>query len=298
MSEYIASARPLHVFLGKCVPCVRPVRASSDTYMGDHYPATCPDCRKPVTCERLYGTVTKMDCNSACQGAYGPVCECGCGGINHGNVWSERGEMLADELAAYQADQARREAQRQTRRGRKAAAARAAFETWARDHLELVTELTGTDWMSGQYPNYFLADMSEIVSAGKPLTDNQATATGRTLTRRREAAQRQAEATAARAATATEVPAGRQVITGTIIAAWSYEGEWGWALKIKIDCGTYSVRGTCPRALLDTLPRDCGEYKDALKGRRVTLTAGLRPDGQEKGQGYFSRPAKAAYVTA
>ena len=308
---YVARAEPLAVFIGRCEPCDRPVRTSSDTFIGDHYPGTCTDCRKPVTFQRLYGTLSKMECHGACMSAYGPNCDCGCGGVNHGDIWSRPGEMLADALAVYRADRARRvaaaERAAQTRANAKAAQLQAAFAAWADDHRELIMELIETDWLTDPFPNDFLADMARMVNRGEPLTEPQTNRTVHILARRREVRERiaveQAEQ-AARAVTMTEVPAGRQIITGEIIAAWTFEGDWGTVWKIKIDCRDYHVRGTLPRNLeTEALPQphsgeDFRNLGRTLRGRRVTLRATLMPDGREAGQGYFKRPSNAEFVTA
>ena len=103
--------------------------------------------------------------------------------------------------------------------------------------------------------------------------------------------------------TATDVPTGRQVISGVIVVAWHWEGEHGQSIKIKVNCGEFQVRGTCPKSLIDeSLPRggysadDYWNLPRALNGQHVTLTATLRPDNREIGQGFFARPAKAAFT--
>jgi hypothetical protein len=295
-TTYIASASPLQAFIGICEPCKRPVKTASDVFMGDHYPAICPDCHKPVTLQRIYGTVSKMDCHPACQSAYGPICICGCGGINHGDVWTRTGEMLADCLAVYRADRARREAIVAKRRDARAAKAQAEFDAWRDANAALVAELTATDWIVNPYPNDFLDSMARIVADSGILTERQAEATAHTLNRRREVRERVAAEQAAREATATDVPTGRQVISGPIVNSWHWDGgDHGPSIKIKVDCGTYQVRGTCPKALIDETSGDWDDLPATLKGRHVTLTATLKPDGQELGQGYFNRPSKASF---
>lgn len=60
-------------------------------------------------------TVAGMSCDPRCEGAYGPHCECPCGGVNHGGLWAKSGTVLADALAAYRADMAKREAKCQAK---------------------------------------------------------------------------------------------------------------------------------------------------------------------------------------
>ena len=66
-----------------------------------------------------------------------------------------------------------------------------------------------------------------------------------------------------------------------------------------IDTGTYRVRGTIPRSL-DTEPDEHRASRFItpadLKGRTVSMTATLSPDGKEKGSGYFKRPSGAVFA--
>jgi hypothetical protein len=315
---YIASARPLRVFIGRCEPCNRPVRASSDAFIGDHYTGQCPDCRKWTLLQRLYGTVTKMECTSACMGAYGPRCDCACGGINHGDVWSRPGEMLADALAVYRRLREQRakaaEKASRTRAEKKAARLRAAFEAWADGHADLIAELIGTDWLTHRYPNDFLAEMAAIVNREEPLTEPQTFRSIAILDRRREVAERvareQAERDARNAKQAEQagalfamVPTERRMIEGEIIAAWPTTGDYGTFYTIKVDCGEFQVRGTLPRNLeTEALPQpyngdDWVNLRRTLPGRRVKLRATLKPDSKETDQGWFRRPSNAEFVT-
>lgn len=312
-STYIASAKPLHVFIGRCDPCDRPVRATTDLFTGNHYSAACPDCHKFRDLQRLYGTVSKMECHSACMGAYGKTCDCDCGGVNHGDIWSRPGVMLADALAVYRADRARRVAAAErtsaTRARKKAERQEAEFVAWRAEHVELVAELIATNWLICEYPNNTLADFADMVGMRcERLTDPQTELAERILTRRRVTRERIAAEQAAQAGrpavTLTEVPTvKRQAITGEIIAAWIFEGEFATVWKIKIDCGAYQVRGTLPRNL-ETEALGGGSYSGdewrnlwrVLKGRRITLSAELMPDGKNIGQGYFKRPTKASFA--
>jgi hypothetical protein len=309
---YIASAKQLSVFIGRCEPCNRPVRVTTDLFTGDHYSAPCPDCHKFRDLQRLYGTVSKMECHGACMGAYGKTCDCACGGINHGDIWSQPGEMLADALRFYREDRARRveaaERAAATRARQKAERQHAAWNAWAADHGDLIRELAGTNWLAHQYPNDFLADMAGMVRREEILTEPQVLRTVAILDRRREVAEQIAAENAEREAqpvvALTEVPTvKRTVVTGEIKAAWIYEGEHDTVWKVKIDCGTYQVRGTLPANLV-TEALGGGSYNGnewrnlwrVLKGRRITLSAQLMPDGKDVGQGYFKRPTKASFA--
>src|ERR1700753_2177008 len=152
---YIASEKPLFVFIGRCEPCDRPVRTTTDLFAGDHYPVACPDCGKFTDCQRLFAVTSKMTCDNSCMGAYGKKCVCACGGINHAGVWERKGEMVADYLAIYRRDREQRaaaaEKARKTRADRKERIRAAAWEAWRNDHADLITELAGTDWLAHQF---------------------------------------------------------------------------------------------------------------------------------------------------
>lgn len=46
----------------------------------------CPSCSSynSMTVERIHGVVTDHVCDARCTSARGKVCECSCGGANHG----------------------------------------------------------------------------------------------------------------------------------------------------------------------------------------------------------------------
>jgi hypothetical protein len=298
-TTYIAAARALPVFLGKCDACIRPVRAEDPAEQGDHVRRPCPDCGRPASMERLYGTVTHMQCDIRCEGAGGPSCDCACGGINHGGAWSKPGHMLASELAAYRAGIAKREAERQARITAERDRKRRAFDRWRAGNEPAVTDLLATDWLEGRYPNGFLADLADELRQHRILSERQVQAAARTMAKRRDAA---AEAER-RAATAVDVPTGRHTVTGAVVGKYWKDNPFSpyaaQTLCIVVDTGTYRVRGTCPDALMVHRAAD-GTFSGGdgiAKGDRVTFSAELQPDGKELGSGYFKRPTKPAFVT-
>jgi hypothetical protein len=300
VTTYVARTRALPVFLGKCGSCVRPVRAEDEAETRDHVSRPCPDCGQAVKVERLYGTVSEMSCNALCEGAGGPSCDCACGGVNHGGVWSKPGHMLAGELAAYRAGVAKREAERQARREAERDRKRRAFDRWRAGNEPVVTELLAVDWLEGRYPNGFLADLACLLRRHEVLTGPQAEAARRILAKRHAAA----EEAQSRAATAVDVPEGRHTVTGTVVGKYWRDNPFSpyatQTLCIVVDTGTYRVRGTCPDALMVHRAADgtFGGGDGIAKGDRVTFSATLQPDGKEKGSGYFKRPTKPAFVTA
>lgn len=46
---------------------------------------TCPDCKRARKSARVQGHTTDHKCNAKCLASKGPVCECSCGGENHGS---------------------------------------------------------------------------------------------------------------------------------------------------------------------------------------------------------------------
>jgi hypothetical protein len=298
VSTRIVSAEPLPVFLGKCDPCARPLRLVTDNTDGpDFRTINCPECHAPQMGTRLYGTVSDMTCDPMCEGAIGNDCVCACGGINHGGVWSQKGKILADALAKYRAHLADVEHKRTVKREAAEKVARDETAEWNADHAKLVADLLGTDWEECDYPNAFLADLARNLRANKILTVRQEEAAQRTLDKR-EAGKRDSEA---RAANAVDVPEERHTFTGIVTAVYevadnfrpSYGREVPTITKIVVDTGTFRVRGTCPRSIRW---HNEGPSQMIAKGDKVTLTATTKPDGKEKGSGYFSRPAKAVYV--
>lgn len=280
---YLAAATPLPVFLGTCEPCRRPARVRDEAARGDRYAGTCPDCGGAVTLERVYGTVSRMTCDPRCEGATGPCCSCGCGGINHGGAWAKSGEMLAGALERYRAAQDKRAAAATERAESRQRAERTAFSAWY-DEANADGDLdwlTGTDWWG---VDEFLAELAEKVNDRKMLSDRQLACVPRNRARYARRAAERAE----RDANATEVPAGRQEVTGVVLATKTEDSPFGYnrtVTKMLVDAGTWRIWGTLPAAI---------GYAD--RGDRVKFTATLEPKAGEVGFGYFSRPVKAELV--
>jgi hypothetical protein len=280
---YIATASPLPVFLGTCTPCLRPNRVRSEEARGDTLVASCPDCGAPTRLQRLYGTVTRMECDPRCMGATGPCCSCGCAGTNHGGAFAESGEMLADALKRYRDAQAVKAAAATARADARQRAERTAFSEWY-DEANADGDLdwlAGTDWYG---VDDFLGELAERVTDGKMLSPRQLACVPRNRARyeRREAER------AERDANATEVPAGRQEVAGVVLATRTEDSPFGYnrmVTKVLVDAGTFRVWGTLPAAI---------GYAD--KGDRVKFTATLAAKPGEVGFGFFSRPTKAEFI--
>src|SRR6266566_1229014 len=106
------TATALAIYLGVCARDNRPVRCEFPLDMGPSANIPCPQCGQPVSGERLHAVTTTLTCDGSCRSARRPWCECGCGGINHGNVWTAgaliyQREVVESALANYRAEQAR-----------------------------------------------------------------------------------------------------------------------------------------------------------------------------------------------
>ncbi len=293
VSTYIAGATPTDVFMGTCPKCVRPWRRVEDKRRGNYINGRCPDCLTEIKLERVFGTVSRMACDFRCMGAYGPNCECACGGWNHGGVWMETGEALASAIEKYQAEVTKREAKREAERQAKAKAARQEREDYHDDHATILDWLTATDWYSLDRPDGFLGSLREQYESGKQLSPRQLEC----LEQSKERHERWAAERAEREANATEVPEGRQHISGVVINVYEKDNPFSYNAPtttcITVDCGTYRVSGTCPRSLI------WGPEGEQLiaRGHRVEFDAELK-SGKEIGRGWFKRPTKAVFITA
>lgn len=282
----ILSAEATARFLGHCDTCNRPVAATVTDTHGDHASITCPDCGTASTGQRLYGTMTVAHCNAACEGAHGPACECACAGANHGGAWAQPGTMLADQLAAYRTDKARRTAQAAKRREARRTAVQDARTLWTATHQDVVDYLTTGDiaWSD------FLTELADTLDTRGELTPGQVDAVRRNITR-------QAERDAARAArpspTAPPVGAVKVTVTGTVTATGHKDAFRGggvvYTMTVLDDRG-FRVCGTRPRSIHDAKPGD-----------RVTFVAGeivaatWAPDATDLAG--FKRPAAARLLT-
>jgi hypothetical protein len=287
---FIGQATPTRRFIGRCEPCGRPVSAVVDgaAYQDRTSYITCPDCGKVLLAEQIFGTVTYMTCNPLCEGAGGPSCECACGGVNHGGAWSQRGEMLASELDRYRAAHARKAAEREARRERVQALARAEREEWAAEHAELAAYLAEADRAS--WPG-FLFDMADAAMRG-PLSERQAEVATRIM---REQIARNAER-AAEAANAKPAPAGTVTVTGEVLSTRLDDSPFSYGrsvsrMLVKAD-GGYRVWVTIPESINNinaTTPGNLG----GLRGKRVRFTCELSPKRDDPAFAYGKRPRKA-----
>jgi predicted RNA-binding Zn-ribbon protein involved in translation (DUF1610 family) len=280
--EYVKSSAATLRVVGKCVACNRPVSAHSESTR-----VACPDCGDTVACERIVGVVVGMTCDVRCEGAYGPSCQCACGGENHSARWSEKREMLESELSAYSADQERRaeagEKRRQGVRDRK----RREFDAWAGGDVTVarLAVYEGDDT--------FLGDLAHKVRRYEVLTERQVAAAARTFDRIGERECRDAE----RKANSTPVPEGKVTITGTVITVRVDDNPYtygGAVYKMLVEDGRgFRVWGTAPSQL-----KQAAGGLSELKGRTVEFVATCTRSNDDESFGFFSRPSKPRLMEA
>lgn len=86
--DYIATKRLLghdRIFGNPKWSSVTEAREVNGSLRDSSWDAACPNCkshRKPAV---VVGATTDHKCDARCTGSTGPVCDCSCGGKNHGS---------------------------------------------------------------------------------------------------------------------------------------------------------------------------------------------------------------------
>ena len=268
----------------------RPVSGTVDN-PGDRASLTCPDCGGQVDGERVYGTVSAMDCAAACMAAYGPSCECQCGGQNHSARWSKAGTMLASELQAYRDRVAREAGKREARREGERRRARSAFEAWRAEHPALAAMLARTEDHGG-----FMLDMAWKVARSEPLSDRQTEVAERIAREITERAERETEDRA----NARPVPTGKGVtVTGQVVSTRLDDSPYGYGCsvsKMLVKGDGWKIWATIPGSIDDvnlTTPGNLG----GLRGKVVRFTADVTVSKDDPSFGYAKRPRKAEILS-
>jgi hypothetical protein len=57
-------------------------------YVGDVEMGICPTCHKMMEYGEIKAVVSAHVCDARCMGSRGRICECSCGGANHGSAWA------------------------------------------------------------------------------------------------------------------------------------------------------------------------------------------------------------------
>ena len=330
------TARPTSIYLGTCEMHVRGVR-----YEGENASAVAGEpgwyrvwCPVPeggasghwIRAQRLMAVTTTTTCDGSCMGALGPICDCGCGGANHGRAWgqsatSEQFEAAVTRLTAIrERTEARREQRRQSAQRR----LRRDFAAWREDQDPKV--LAHLDAYPADGTNGFLADLAGQLRSGRMLSERQMDAAGRSIERDAVFAARRAAMQAEideRKATAKPVPdgGGRVTVTGKIIkirASEGYADSIRFQMIVAAEDG-YAVMGSVPAVIEDYAMAERREqiwegvndrrpsyepdyygasqrWTNALKGVEVTFDAALAPSEKDPTFGYFKRPTKVSFT--
>lgn len=191
----LVDSEPLDIFMGVCKKCIRPRRETDTPYTlqawNDEHRSVCDECGSRVDMQRVYGVELGMDCDDRCMSATGNHCECACGGVNHGGMWSWQGELLTSALAAFRRTHAKRQQTAANKKALKVNSKLTAFQEWCRqepqkdtiDYLREYQQLTVLGEQS--YPNPFLDSLIDWLTKQRKLTDKQLEAAQRTIARRR-----------------------------------------------------------------------------------------------------------------
>ena len=266
----VTTETPGTIYLGHCERDDRPVRFDLATDLGPVADILCPECTLTVQGERLHAVKTHLECDGACRAARRAGCDCGCGGVNHGNMWTAGAllssrQVVESALVKFRTERAQRaertEAKRAARREAAASRERAVFEKWAEDHAEVVKVLEAHKPDELGYPragsNGFLADLARQVHREhnrKPLTDNQLAAAQRVLAQLGEQKAREAKWAEEKANT-PPAPSGKAIpVAGEIVKVKARDGYLRDSVQLQVVVKTaagYAVQVTLPASVQD-----------------------------------------------
>jgi hypothetical protein len=294
--DYTIRATVTNFFLGTCPNCKIPFRDEVTEARGNVATLVCPTdgCGARFTGERLSATLTTEDCDPRCMGAVGPICQCACGGANHGGSWgrrARRGEDFTSALERLQARQAATEAKRAKKREQAAARARKAFDAWAGENADVVEFLQ----VEANITFEFLEDMARHVRQGKELTEGQARGVRKCMVHVAKRAEQDRKREEERAA-AGPVPTGKVEITGEIVSVKWKDNNYGPGgsdkMIVKLDNGS-KVWGTAPAKIMpNEISTEVVKDHYGLRGKRVTFTATVEASEEDKTFGFFKRPTQ------
>lgn len=156
----------------------------------------------------------------------------------------------------------------------------------------------------------FLSDIRRKAEDSGRLSEAQIAAVGKAFERidqRKAWDKERAEKAAVLVAAGVKAPEGRLEFEGVIVSAKIHDSRFGESVKlvVKTDAG-WSVWVTCPSGLEDAavghvdigLPSGGARAYEALRGRRVRLTATLTRSDRDPLFAFGKRPAKASLLDA
>lgn len=292
----VASATPTDRFVGRCDDCNRPVAVDDPSGGSNRRRVRCPECRQPVTLERVVGVVTTMECNTACESAIGTYCECSCGGVNHSGRYVGAGYETAEAVDAYREAHTKRKAAAAkaaaTRRRRKEEEHQAALDAFRIAHATQIAWLEARAAEADATKSYeehprdvwMARDMLGYLRRAGRLTERQLELVDRKIIEREQRLAREAEAAAA-----PPVPPAPQ---GTVTVA-------GRVVSLRSEPSRFSYYGTEHKMLVESDDRwrvwvtRPASLADAEVGSRVAFTAELARSERDETFAFGSRPRKA-----
>ncbi len=288
----IANTTPTARFVGRCEPCARPFAVDDPCGGSDHRKVVCPECEATVVLSRIYGVTTTMVCSGACMDATGPICECACGGANHAGSYLETSPMLANAIARFRANLAKRRAAAgkaaATRAAAKEAERAVAVQRWRDEHP---AEAAWLD--ANREDDAFAASLAGQLAVKGTLSVGQTEAVARSLERQARQELRELE-DAAEAAAAVAAPEGTVAVEGEILTVRVEPSRFGYGSEIRMlvragtpDGGLYRVWVTKPARL-----------SSVGRGDRVRFIAELTRSENDETFAYATRPRKAYRLIA
>lgn len=314
-AEKMLTATQTTAYMGTCEPCNRPVRYDAGTMLARVRPIPCPDCGRTTEGRRLAAVTSTLVCDGSCMGAFGNMCVCGCGGINHGAAWGfPLGTRLIPDflLDKYRKHAAGVAAKREARREARIAQQKNEFEEFAEDMWEFL-EFLDAEKVGGAdpYPNDFLYELQQMIARLEIPTDNQLEAAGRIIEKRmagREAAAQRA----ARAANAQPFPTERTRITGRVARVDVRDHpDWGtyYQAHIEIEGGAVILlrlpnkiwawlRDNRKHLIYSADITDADvAWSDAARGMVITCDVRLQALHDKPWMAYGNRPTKIEFST-
>lgn len=277
-------------FVGRCERCVRPIAVDDPSGGSSRRRVACPECGRQVVLQRIVGVVTSLQCNTACESAAGPLCECSCGGSNHSGRYVASGYELSEAVEAFRAATTKRRAAAakasETRRRNAASAKAAALDAWRAAHGPQAAWMERNMGADGSRA-YVARSMSAYLERRGQLTEAQLAFIDRLDAEERAEAERAAQAAAnppAPAPTGTTEVVGEIVSIRTEPSRFSYYGSETKMLVVS-EAG-WKVWVTKPRALVD-----------ARTGDRVRFVADLERS-EDEAFAFGRRPRRAEMVPA
>lgn len=248
----------------------------------------CVRCNATVRLSRVRGTYKgEIVCDSRCQFAVGPSCDCSCGGPNHGigyvasYLYDIPGEVVERDTKRYADKLAKRDA----KKAAKAAELAREREEW----LSEGSNREATEYAAAKaaecftpYCEEFFCSIARQFDERGYLSDRQVDAVLRGIERDKRDAERDA-AKVALVESGVKCPEGKVTIEGEIVSTRVDDGYYGTTVKaLVVTEAGWKVWGTKPSA--------------ASKGDRIRFVATVTPSADDPLFGFYKRPTKVEII--